>query len=53
MAVRQLLNDSSRRRDMRAAGLMTMDGLGADRIAKDLVGLLATSRRKMDTDLVA
>jgi spore coat polysaccharide biosynthesis protein SpsF len=53
MAVRQLLNDGNRRRDMRAAGLMTMDGLGAERIAKDLVALLATATRKTDADLVA
>jgi spore coat polysaccharide biosynthesis protein SpsF len=52
-AVRQLLYDAGRRRDMRAAGLMTMDGLGAERIAKDLVGLLATASRDTDADLVA
>jgi hypothetical protein len=30
-----------------------MDGLGAERIAKDLVGRLATATRKTDADLVA
>jgi spore coat polysaccharide biosynthesis protein SpsF len=52
-AVRQLLSDAHRRREMRAAGLMTMDGLGAERIAKDLVAQLATATRKTDADLVA
>ncbi len=35
-----LLNNSARRRDMRAAGLMTIDGLGACRIAADLAAAL-------------
>ena len=39
-----LLNDSARRRDMRAAGLMTIDGQGAGRIAADLVAALAERR---------
>ncbi|MDR3526170.1 MAG: NTP transferase domain-containing protein [Rhizomicrobium sp.] len=39
-AVWTLLNDSARRRDMRAAGLMTIDGLGAGRIAADLAAAL-------------
>ena len=40
-AVWALLNDSARRRDMRATGLMTIDGLGAGRIAADLSAALA------------
>jgi len=52
-AVRQLLSNAHRRREMHAAGLMTMDGLGAERIAKDLVGQLATATRKSDADMVA
>jgi len=39
-AVWALLNDSARRRDMRSAGLMTIDGLGAGRIAADLAAAL-------------
>jgi spore coat polysaccharide biosynthesis protein SpsF len=35
-AVWALLSDSPRRRDMRAAGLMTIDGEGASRIAADI-----------------
>jgi len=40
-AVWSLLSDSSRRREMRAAGLMTIDGQGAARIAADLAHALA------------
>jgi len=40
-AVWSLLGDSSRRREMRAAGLMTIDGQGAARIAADLAHALA------------
>ena len=36
-----LLNDSARRREMRAAGLMTIDGGGPARIAADLAQALA------------
>lgn len=43
-AVRSLLGDSGRRREMRAAGLMTIDGAGAARIAADIAGEL-TARR--------
>lgn len=43
-AVWGLLNDGNRRRDMRAAGMMTIDGLGANRIATDLVAALAARR---------
>jgi hypothetical protein len=34
--VKALLNDTGRRRDMRNAGLATLDGNGASRIAADL-----------------
>jgi spore coat polysaccharide biosynthesis protein SpsF len=52
-SVWKLLNDSTRRRDMRAAGLMTIDGQGPARIAADLakelnarrVGVAATAAR--------
>jgi spore coat polysaccharide biosynthesis protein SpsF len=43
-AVWALLADSARRREMRAAGLMTIDGEGASRIAGDLVVALAERR---------
>jgi spore coat polysaccharide biosynthesis protein SpsF len=43
-AVRSLLSDSTRRRQMRAAGLMTIDGSGATRIAADLAAELAAKR---------
>lgn len=43
-AVWSLLNDSGKRRDMHAAGLMTIDGLGANRIAADLSAALTTRR---------
>ena len=39
-----LLNDSTRRREMRAAGLATIDGMGAARVAADLVQALAERR---------
>jgi spore coat polysaccharide biosynthesis protein SpsF len=39
-----LLSDPARRRDMRATGLMTIDGDGAARIANDLAGALALRR---------
>jgi len=40
----KLLNDAAGRRDMRRAGLMTVDGGGAARIAADLAGALAARR---------
>ena len=40
-SVSALLNDASRRREMRAAGLMTIDGGGPARIASDLAKALA------------
>jgi spore coat polysaccharide biosynthesis protein SpsF len=40
----QLLKDDVRRRDMRAAGLNTIDGRGAERIAADLTAALAEMR---------
>jgi spore coat polysaccharide biosynthesis protein SpsF len=40
----QLLKDDIRRRDMRAAGLNTIDGRGAERIAADLTAALAATR---------
>jgi spore coat polysaccharide biosynthesis protein SpsF len=43
-AVWALLGDAARRRQMRAAGLMTIDGMGAARIAHDLVEALAERR---------
>ena len=43
-AVTALLSDSQRRREMRAAGLMTVDGEGAARIAADLVAVLTEKR---------
>ena len=43
-AVWALLSDSQRRREMRAAGLMTIDGEGASRIAADLAKALAQRR---------
>ncbi|MEJ1968014.1 MAG: NTP transferase domain-containing protein [Rhizomicrobium sp.] len=42
--VGKLLSDSTRRRDMRAAGLMTIDGQAAARIAADLAQALASRR---------
>jgi len=42
--VSTLLNDPVRRREMRAAGLMTIDGQGAARVAADLAGALAERR---------
>jgi spore coat polysaccharide biosynthesis protein SpsF len=41
----QLLKDEDRRRDMRAAGLTTMDGRAGARIATELADALAASRR--------
>jgi spore coat polysaccharide biosynthesis protein SpsF len=43
-AVWALLNDSPRRREMRAAGLMTIDGNGPARIAADLARALELRR---------
>jgi spore coat polysaccharide biosynthesis protein SpsF len=43
-SVRTLLGDATRRREMRAAGLMTIDGEGAARIASDLATVLAARR---------
>ena len=43
-AVWALLSDSTRRREMRSAGLMTIDGEGAARIAADLAGELRNAR---------
>jgi len=39
-----LLGDTKRRREMRAAGLMTLDGGGASRVASDLANALAMRR---------
>jgi spore coat polysaccharide biosynthesis protein SpsF len=39
-----LLSETARRREMRAAGLMTIDGEGASRIAADLANALAARR---------
>jgi spore coat polysaccharide biosynthesis protein SpsF len=46
-AVWALLTDSVRRREMRAAGLMTVDGSGAARVAGDLAQALATRGKEM------
>jgi spore coat polysaccharide biosynthesis protein SpsF len=43
-AVETLLGDKERRREMRAAGLMNIDGHAATRIAGELAGALATAR---------
>lgn len=43
-AVSALLGDATRRREMRAAGLMTIDGQGAARVAADLGAALAQRR---------
>ncbi|HWA91632.1 MAG TPA: NTP transferase domain-containing protein [Rhizomicrobium sp.] len=43
-SVLALLGDAARRREMRAAGLMTIDGEGAARIASDLAAQLASRR---------
>jgi spore coat polysaccharide biosynthesis protein SpsF len=43
-AVWRMMNDAARRRDMRAAGLMTIDGNGHARIAADLGDALAARR---------
>ncbi|GAA0551577.1 spore coat polysaccharide biosynthesis protein SpsF [Rhizomicrobium palustre] len=43
-AVWSLLNDSARRREMRAAGLMTIDGLGVTRVATALSAALTAHR---------
>lgn len=43
-AVISLLSDTSRRREMHTAGLMTIDGQGAARIAADLSSRLAEKR---------
>jgi spore coat polysaccharide biosynthesis protein SpsF len=47
-SVSALLADSARRREMHNAGLMTIDGQGASRIASDLVAMLDAKR---STDL--
>ena len=39
-----MLGDATRRREMRAAGLMTIDGEGASRVAADLVSVLGARR---------
>jgi len=43
-AVSALLGDATKRREMRAAGLMTLDGQGAARVAADLAAALAERR---------
>ena len=43
-AVWSLMNDAARRRAMRSAGLMTVDGNGASRIARDLAQAHAARR---------
>jgi spore coat polysaccharide biosynthesis protein SpsF len=43
-AVRRLLADTGRRREMRASGLLTLDGEGAARVAADIAELVANNR---------
>lgn len=43
-AVHSLMNDSARRREMRAVGLATIDGEGASRVAADIAAELAERR---------
>ncbi len=50
-SVAGLLNDSVRRREMRAAGLMTIDGSGPARIAADLAAALAARRARITAAL--
>lgn len=45
-AVRALLTNPARRREMRTAGLSTIDGEGAARIASDLAQMLADKRER-------
>jgi spore coat polysaccharide biosynthesis protein SpsF len=49
--VQGLLHDTQRRRDMRAAGLMTVDGQAPTRIAADLARLLGARRAALRTAL--
>jgi len=46
VAAGQILSDPQRRRDMRAAALMTVDHNGANRIAADLAALLAQRQKE-------
>jgi spore coat polysaccharide biosynthesis protein SpsF len=46
-AVKKLLSDARRRRDMRTAGLMTLDGRGATRVAADIAELLAAKKPRL------
>ena len=48
-----LLNDSTRRRDMHAAGLMAVDGEGAARIASDLAQSLKQRRSAMPSRIAS
>jgi spore coat polysaccharide biosynthesis protein SpsF len=48
-----LLNDSARRRDMHAAGLMAVDGEAAARIASDLAQSLKQRRSAMPTRIAS
>ena len=43
-SVKRLLADTARRREMRAAGLLTLDGEGAARVAADIAALVASNR---------
>jgi spore coat polysaccharide biosynthesis protein SpsF len=43
-AVKSLLGDPRKRKEMRAAGLMTLDGRGAARVASDIAELVAAKR---------
>jgi spore coat polysaccharide biosynthesis protein SpsF len=43
-AVKRLLADTAKRREMRAAGLLTLDGEGGSRVAADIAELVASRR---------
>lgn len=50
-AVKSLMNDATRRREMRQAGLATIDGNGAARIAADLAAALREERAPLKAAL--
>ncbi len=51
-SVWSLLNDPARRREMRMAGLTTIGGEGASRVARDLAGALAARRASSRAETV-
>ena len=50
-AVKALMNDAARRREMRHAGLATLDGQGAARIAADLAAALKEEKAPLKVAL--